>query len=328
MRFVDLPTFGDPQVMVIAEGDRPVPQAGEVLIKVVAAGVNRPDIAQRRGVYPPPPGASPVLGLELSGKVVELGEGVESEILDQNVCALANGGAYAEYTVVPASQCLRIPTGLSMIEAAALPETFFTVWTNVFDRAQLTADESILIHGGSSGIGSTAIQLAKAMGATVYTTVGSEEKCEFCRSIGADLAINYKNEDFEKEIMSVTDSKGVDVILDMVGGDYIQKNLQVAALDGRIVSIAFLNGPKNELNLLPMMLKRLTITGSTLRPRSEQDKADIAENLENNVWPLIEAGQIMPKIAAVFPLEQVAEAHSLMESGRHMGKIVLSLEQN
>lgn len=326
MRFVDLPTFGDPQVMKIAEGERPIPQAGEVLIKVAAAGVNRPDIAQRRGVYPPPPGASPVMGLELSGKVIELGEGVGSEILDQNVCALANGGAYAEYAVVPASQCLRIPHGLSLVEAAALPETFFTVWTNVFDRAELTAGESILIHGGSSGIGSTAIQLAKAMGATVYTTAGSEEKCEFCRSIGADLAINYKNEDFEKEIMSITDSKGVDVVLDMVGGDYIQKNLQVAALDGRVVSIAFLNGPKTELNLLPMMLKRLTITGSTLRPRSAQDKADIAENLENNVWPLIEAGQIMPKIDAVFPIEQVVEAHSLMESSRHMGKIVLSFE--
>lgn len=326
MRFVDLPTFGEPEAMKIVEGERPIPQAGEVLVKVAAAGVNRPDIAQRRGVYPPPPGASPVMGLELSGKVIELGEGVDSDILDQNVCALANGGAYAEYAVVPASQCLRIPNGLSMIEAAALPETFFTVWTNVFDRAQLTAGESILIHGGSSGIGSTAIQLAKAMGATVYTTAGSEEKCEFCRSIGADLAINYKTKEFEKEVMAATDSKGVDVILDMVGGDYIQKNLQVAAVDGRVVSIAFLNGPQNELNLLPMMLKRLTITGSTLRPRSAKDKADIAENLEKNVWPLIEAGKITPKIDAVFPIEQVVEAHTLMESSRHMGKIVLSFE--
>ncbi len=326
MRFVDLPSYGDPQVMKLAESDRPVPEAGEVLVKVAACGVNRPDIAQRRGVYPPPPGASPVMGLELSGKVVELGEGVDGKLLDQHVCALANGGAYAEYAVVPASQTMPIPSGLSMIEAAALPETFFTVWTNVFDRARLKAGESILIHGGSSGIGSTAIQLAKVFGAKVFTTAGSEEKCNFCREIGADLAINYRTQDFEKEILAATDSKGVDVVLDMVGGDYIQKNIQVAAIDGRVVSIAFLNGSKSELNLLPMMLKRLTITGSTLRPRSKEDKAAIADSLVKQVWPLIEAGKISPKIDAVFPIDQVIEAHTLMESSRHMGKIVLSFE--
>ncbi len=326
MRFVDLPSYGDPQVMKLAESDRPVPEAGEVLVKVAACGVNRPDIAQRRGVYPPPPGASPVMGLELSGKVVELGEGVDGKLLYQHVCALANGGAYAEYAVVPASQTMPIPSGLSMIEAAALPETFFTVWTNVFDRARLKAGESILIHGGSSGIGSTAIQLAKVFGAKVFTTAGSEEKCDFCREIGADLAINYRTQDFEKEILAATDSKGVDVVLDMVGGDYIQKNIQVAAIDGRVVSIAFLNGSKSELNLLPMMLKRLTITGSTLRPRSKEDKAAIADSLVKQVWPLIEAGKISPKIDAVFPIDQVIEAHTLMESSRHMGKIVLSFE--
>ncbi|GAB1270035.1 NAD(P)H-quinone oxidoreductase [Aurantivibrio infirmus] len=326
MRFVDLPSYGDPQVMKLAESDRPVPEAGEVLVKVTACGVNRPDIAQRRGIYPPPPGASPVMGLELSGKVVELGEGVDGKLLDQHVCALANGGAYAEYAVVPASQTMPIPSGLSMIEAAALPETFFTVWTNVFDRARLKAGESILIHGGSSGIGSTAIQLAKVFGAKVFTTAGSEEKCDFCREIGADLAINYRTQDFEKEILAATDSKGVDVVLDMVGGDYIQKNIQVAAIDGRVVSIAFLNGSKSELNLLPMMLKRLTITGSTLRPRSKEDKAAIADSLVKQVWPLIEAGKISPKIDAVFPIDQVIEAHTLMESSRHMGKIVLSFE--
>lgn len=323
MRYIDLKSHGTPDVMQLAEGPEPSPGPGEVLIKVAAAGVNRPDVAQRQGLYPPPPDASPILGLEVAGEVVELGEGVDSPLLNTPVCALANGGGYAEYVAVPAGQCLPVPKGLSLKEAAALPETFFTVWTNVFDRANLQSGESFLVHGGSSGIGSTAIQLAKQFGARVFTTAGSEEKCRFCRELGADVAINYREEDFVEVIQKETDSQGVNVILDMVGGDYIQRNMQAAAADGRIVSIAFLGGPKATVNFAPMMLKRLTLTGSTLRPRTREVKAAIADNLREKVWPLIEAGKVKPHISAEFAFDDVVEAHKLMESSQHMGKIVL-----
>lgn len=325
MRHVALESHGKPEVMRIAEGPAPSAGPGEVLIKVAAAGVNRPDVAQRQGMYPPPPDASPILGLEVAGEVLELGEGADETLLHTQVCALVNGGGYAEYVTAPAGQCLPVPNGLTVTEAAALPETFFTVWTNVFDRAKLQVGESILVHGGSSGIGSTAIQLAKQFGARVFTTAGSEEKCAFCRSLGADIAINYRDQDFVEVIQKETDSKGVDVILDMVGGDYIPRNIQAAAMDGRIVSIAFLGGPKATVSFAPMMLKRLTLTGSTLRPRTAEAKAAIANSLREKVWPLIEAGKIKPYIAAEFAFENVVEAHKLMESSQHMGKIVLKL---
>ncbi len=322
MKFVELKQPGEAEAMTIGECDRPQLKEGEVLIEVAAAGINRPDVAQRRGAYPPPPDASPIMGLEVSGTVVKAGTGA---LVGTQVCALVNGGGYAEFVAVPAGQCLPVPQGLSLIEAAAIPETFFTVWTNVFDRAKLHSGESILIHGGSSGIGSTAIQLAKAMGATVYTTVGNEAKCEFCRELGADVAINYREQDYVAELQKVTGGKGVDVILDMVGGDYVDRNIQIAAIDGRIVNIAFLNGPKVEVNLGMAMVKRLTWTGSTLRPRTKEVKADIANSLKQKVWPLLENGTIKPRVAKVFAFEDVVEAHRLMESSEHMGKIVLDL---
>ncbi|MEX1032463.1 MAG: NAD(P)H-quinone oxidoreductase [Cellvibrionaceae bacterium] len=325
MRYVALESHGEPEVMQIAEGPSPVPESGEVLIKVIAAGVNRPDVAQRLGMYPPPPDASPILGLEVAGEIVEVGEGVDKKLLNTAVCALVNGGGYAEYVTAPAGQCLPVPQGLTIQEAAALPETFFTVWTNVFDRAKLQAGETFLVHGGSSGIGSTAIQLASQFGARVFTTAGDREKCDFCRELGAEVAIDYRAEDFVEVLQKATDSKGVDVILDMVGGDYIQRNIHLAAVDGRVVSIAFLSGPKAQVNIAPMMIKRLTLTGSTLRPRTAQAKAAIANNLREKVWPLIEAGKIKPRIAEQFSFENVAEAHKLMESSQHMGKIVLMM---
>lgn len=326
MRYVAVDSHGGPEQMRIAQGSRPQPRAGEVLIKVAAAGVNRPDVAQRLGQYPPPPDASPILGLEVAGEIVELGDGVDKSLLGSRVCALVNGGGYAEFALAPVDQCLPVPGNLSLAEAAALPETFFTVWTNVFDRAGLKAGESFLVHGGSSGIGSTAIQLAKAMGARVFTTAGSDEKCEFCRSLGAEVAINYRQQDFVEVIQQATDGKGVDVILDMVGGDYIPRNIQLAALDGRIVSIAFLGGAKATVNFAPVMVKRLTLTGSTLRPQSPAAKAAIASSLREKVWPLIAAGKVAPRIDARFPFAQVVEAHKLMESSQHMGKIVLIMD--
>jgi NADPH2:quinone reductase len=325
MRYVALESHGPAEAMTIAEGDKPAVKLGEVLIKVAAAGVNRPDVLQRQGAYPPPPDASPILGLEVAGEIVETGDSVDSSLLNSQVCALVNGGGYAEYVAVPAVQCLPVPKGLSLTEAAALPETFFTVWTNVCDRAQLKSGETLLVHGGSSGIGSTAIQLAKAFGARVFTTAGSEKKCEFCRGLGADLAINYRDTDFVEAVQKATDSKGVDVILDMVGGDYIQRNIQAAAVEGRIVSIAFLSGPAASVNFAPMMIKRLTLTGSTLRPHTTEVKGAIAKNLRENVWPLIESGKIKPQIAAEFPFDKVVDAHKLMESSQHMGKIVLDV---
>lgn len=325
MRFIDLKQFGEPGVMVLSECEAPKPGAGEVLIKVSAAGINRPDIAQRRGVYPPPPDASPILGLEVAGEIVEVGEGVANNLVGNSVCALCNGGGYAEVVAVPAGQCLPIPQGFSMVEAAAIPETFFTVWTNVFDRANLQAGESILIHGGSSGIGTTAIQLAKAFGATVYTTVGNEEKRQYCLALGADAAINYKTDDFVTVLQEMTEKRGVDVILDMVGGEYVMRNIQLAATDGRIVNIAFLGGAEVTVNLAVAMVKRITLTGSTLRPRSREVKADIANSLRHKVWPLLEQGKVKPRIAKVFALDQIVAAHQLMESSQHMGKIVVEL---
>lgn len=325
MRYIDIAKPGGPKELQLRSGNPPEPREGEVLIKVAAAGVNRPDLFQRQGLYPPPEGASPILGLEVAGEVATLGSGSIPWQVGDKVCALTNGGGYAEYAAVPATQCLPIPKGLHVTEAAALPETCFTVWSNVFDRAGLQAGESFLVHGGASGIGTTAIQMARAMGARIFATAGSEEKCRACEDLGADIAINYHQQDFVPVLKEATTAKGVDVILDMVGGDYIARNISLAAMDGRIVHIAFLRGPKVEINFLPIILKRLTLTGSTLRPRSAEAKAAIALCLHRRVWPLIEAGQIKPLMAASFPLEEVADAHRFMEGGKNIGKIVLML---
>lgn len=325
MRYIDLPEYGGPEVMRLAEGDRPEPRAGEVLIRVEAAGINRPDVFQRMGLYPPPPGASPVMGLEVAGEVVALGEDAERWQPGDRVCALANGGGYAEYCAVPATQCLPIPSGFSAAQAAALPETFFTVWSNIYDRGGLKAGEVFLVHGGSSGIGTTAIQLAAALGARVFATAGSDDKCAACEKLGADKAINYRSTDFVAAVREATDGYGADVILDMVGGDYVDRNIQLAAPDGRIINIAFLQGSRVEVDLLPVMLKRLVLTGSTLRPQSAAVKAAIARALEAQAWPLLASGRIQPQLAATYPLEQVEAAHRLMESSKHIGKIVLTL---
>lgn len=325
MRYIDLPEFGGPEKMQLVEGETPVAGSGEVLIRVEAAGVNRPDVVQRAGFYPPPPGASPVLGLEVAGEVVAVGEGVSRWQVGHRVCALTNGGGYAEFALAPAGQCLPVPDGLTAVEAAALPETFFTVWSNLIHRAQLEPGEVLLVHGGSSGIGTTAIQVAASLGVRVFATAGSAEKCAACEALGAERAINYREQDFVAEVLAATDGKGADVILDMVGGDYVDRNIQCAARDGRIVNIAFLAGARVEVNMLPMMLKRLTLTGSTLRPQSPAVKAAIARDLEAQVWPLIAAGKIRPRIAATFPLADVAAAHRLMESSSHIGKIVLTV---
>lgn len=317
---------GGPEVLVTREGEQPEPQDGEVLIKVAAAGVNRPDVLQRKGLYPPPPNATPILGLEVAGEIAALDNQASRFRIGDKVCALTNGGGYAEYVSVPETQCLPVPEGLSMVEASALPETFFTVWSNVFDRADLQAGESFLVHGGSSGIGTTAIQLARAFGARVFTTAGNDEKCRACENLGAEIAINYKQKDFVEVLKAATNDGGVDVILDMVGGDYIPRNIQLAAPDGRIVSIAFLGGSIAEVNFVPVMLKRLTLTGSTLRPRSVAFKARIASSLREKVWPLVESGNIKPQIFRVFPLEDAKSAHALMESSTHIGKIILSMD--
>ncbi|MGD9943570.1 MAG: NAD(P)H-quinone oxidoreductase [Burkholderiaceae bacterium] len=316
---------GAPSVIILADGPVPAPAAGEVLIRVAYAGVNRPDVAQRQGTYPPPRGASPILGLEVAGEVVALGDGVSQWQIGDAVCALTNGGGYAEYVAVAAGQVLPVPRGLSLLQAAALPENFFTVWTNVFERARLVEGESFLVHGGSSGIGLTAIQLAHARGATVYTTVGNRDKAEVCERLGAKAAIDYRQEDFVERILALTDKRGVDVILDMVGGDYVARNLKLLATEGRLVQIAFLNGPRVELDLTPVMVKRLTMTGSTLRPRSPADKAHIAAQLAQQVWPLLEAGRVLPVIHETFELADASRAHELMESSRHIGKIMLKV---
>jgi putative PIG3 family NAD(P)H quinone oxidoreductase len=323
MRYIDKSESGGPEVLVVAEGPRPEPGPGEVLIRVAAAGINRPDLMQRQGTYPPPPDASPILGLEVSGQIAALGKDTTAWKLGDDVCALTNGGGYAEYVSVPQGQCLPVPAGLDMEAAAALPETFFTVWSNVFDRAGLKKGERFLVHGGSSGIGSTAIQMAKSMGAWVAATAGTPEKCRACEALGADLSVLYTEKDFVQEIRAATKGYGVDVILDMVGGDYTGRNLDLAARDGRVVSIAFLKGAKVDIDLGHVLFKRLVLTGSALRPMSAKAKAAIAANLKAVIWPLIENGKIRPKIFAVFPFSDAAEAHRLLESGRHIGKIVL-----
>lgn len=326
MSFIDLPTFGDAAVMQLAQGSIPVPQAGEVLISVRAAGVNRPDVVQRLGFYHAPKGHSSILGLEVAGVIAALGEGVTRWAVGDAVCALTNGGGYAGFVSVPAGQCLPKPAAFTFVQAAALPETLFTVWGNVFVRGALAAGDSFLVHGGSSGIGTTAIQLAKAFGARVFTTAGSDEKCAACVALGAELAINYRTQDFVAELLAATKDEGVNVILDMVGGEYVAKNIRVAAPDARIVNIAFLAGAEVNINLLPLMLKRLTLTGSTLRAQSDQAKARLAQALLSEVWPLLEDGRFTPVIAAQYPLSGVVEAHQLMESSTHIGKIVLTID--
>ena len=316
---------GPPNILSLAQTEVPQPAKGEVLIKVAYAGVNRPDCLQRSGRYPPPPGASPILGLEASGEVVGLGEGVSRWTRGDLVCGLANGGAYAEYVCIPEGQALPIPQGFSLLQAAALPENYFTVWTNVFQRGRLKAGERFLVHGGSSGIGLTAIQLAKAFGARVLCTVGNAEKAQACLKAGADVAINYNTQDFVEQVLADTQQQGVDMILDMVGGDYMQRNLKALALEGRLVQIAFLQPSKTEVDWISLMVKRLTFTGSTLRPRSAADKAQMAQELHQQVWPLLEKGQCQPVIHQVFDLADAAQAHALMESSTHIGKIMLKV---
>jgi len=325
MRYVAMREPGPPDVLSVAQMDVPRPGPGDVTIAVEYAGVNRPDCIQRIGAYPPPPDASPVLGLEVGGTIAAIGEGVAQWKLGDRVCALVPGGGYAEYCTTPAGFCLPIPDGLSMLEAASLPENYFTVWHNVFERGRLTRGESLLVHGGSSGIGLTAIQLAKAFGATVYTTVGNAQKAEFCKSMGADHVINYREQDFAKEMARLTDKQGVDVVLDMVGGDYIEKNLKCLALEGRLVLIAFLQGSKVEADWRFIMMKRLTVTGSTLRASPKQRKVAIASALRDQVWPLFAAGKVRPVIFREFPMDEAAAAHALMESSEHMGKIMLRI---
>ena len=325
MKHIEISQFGDPDVLQLTEGDAPVPGENQVLVRVAAAGINRPDVMQRQGKYPPPPGASAIPGLEIAGEVIETGTDVAWPQSGDQVCALVTGGGYAEFAVADASLCLPVPAGLTPIEAAALPETFFTVWSNLFDRAGLKAGETVLIHGGSSGIGTTAIQLAKAFGATVFTTAGNEEKCKVCRELGADLVINYNEEDFVEACRNATDGKGVEVILDMVAGDYTNRNIAAAAVEGRYVIIAGLRGFSAEVSIRSIMLKRLVITGSTLRPRPVEFKAAIAAGLRAQVWPLLESGQIRPIIHTVLPLNKANEGHRLMESSRHIGKIMLQV---
>ncbi len=327
MKQIEHGAGGAPSVMKIADAPVPSVRSGEVLIEVEYAGVNRPDVAQRKGEYPPPPGASPIMGLEVAGKIVAIAPDVTQWRVGDAVCALTAGGGYAEYCAVAAPHCLPIPKGLSVLEAAAIPETYFTVWTNVFDRGALKRGESFLVHGGSSGIGITAIQLAKAFGAKVFTTVGNDEKAAACKTLGADVAFNYKTEDWAKELFTATEKRGVDVILDMVGGSYTNKNLRSLAPNGRLVQIAFLEGQKVEIELAPIMMKRLNVTGSTLRPRTIPEKAAIAKALFDNVWPLLEKGVAKPVIFKVFPLGEVANAHTLMESSAHIGKIMLEVRR-
>ncbi len=326
MKYIDHGAGGPASCLQVRQGPLPELKTGEVLIEVAYAGVNRPDIMQRAGSYPPPKGASPILGLEVAGKVVARAGDVTRWNIDDSICALAPGGGYAEYCAAPASNCLPIPKGLTLLEAAALPENYFTVWTNVFDRGRLQPGEIFLVHGGSSGIGSTAIQLAKAFGARVYTTVGNAEKIEAVKKLGADAAINYNEQDWAEEISRLAGQQGVNCILDMVGGPYIQKNLQSLALEGRLVQIAFQQGAKTELDCLPIMVRRLTFTGSTLRPRTVDEKAAIAQALLSKVWPLLEAGKVRPIIHATFFIDDVRKAHELMETSSHIGKIMLKVK--
>ncbi len=325
MTAIEITAPGGPEKLVPNRRPVPRPAPGEVLIKVATAGVNRPDCLQRQGGYPPPPGASDIPGLEVAGTIAALGEGVEDWMIGDEICALLTGGGYAEYCTAPAPQCLPIPAGLTLQQAAALPETFFTVWSNVFDRARLQPGETLLVHGGTSGIGTTAIQLAKALGSRVFVTVGGAEKMQPCLDLGAERAIDYREEDFVQAVKELTRNRGVDVILDMVGGDYTQRNLSALAVEGRLVFIAFLRGAKVELNLAPVMMKRLTVTGSTLRARPVEHKAPIARSLQHIVWPLLAGGVVRPVIDRVFPLSEAAAAHALMESNRHIGKLLLQV---
>ena len=325
MRAVEISQPGGPEVLKLTDVPKPAPKANEILVKVAAAGVNRPDVLQRMGLYPVPPGASPLPGLEIAGEVVELGSEAKTLKVGDKVCALANGGGYAEFCAVPAVQALPIPGKLSMAEAASLPETFFTVWSNVYDRGRLAAGESLLVQGGTSGIGVTAIQMAAALGNRVFATAGSDDKVAACVRLGAEKAFNYRTQDWVAEVRAATGGKGVNVILDMVGGDYVPRELKCLAEEGRLVFIAFLRGAKAELPIVDVMSKRLTLTGSTLRPRNAEFKGYVARNLREKIWPLIESGRIKPQVYKTFALEQAAEAHRLMESSQHIGKLVLTL---
>ncbi|MDC6161219.1 NAD(P)H-quinone oxidoreductase [Achromobacter xylosoxidans] len=323
--FIDHGTGGAPDCLRLAEREMAAPAGRQVLIEVAYAGVNRPDVLQRSGSYPPPPGASPYLGLEVAGTIVAVGPDATRWQVGDRVCALTPGGGYAQYCLADERHCLPVPRGLDLLSAAAIPENYFTVWTNVFERARLAAGEKFLVHGGSSGIGLTAIQLARAFGAEIWTTVGNQEKAEACLKAGAQHALIYRDTDFEADIRQATGGQGVDVILDMVGGAYINKNIRLLAVNGRLVQIAFLEGSKAEIDALPIMTKRLSFTGSTLRPRSDEDKGAIAQALADKVLPLMEQGRCLPLIHQVFPLEQAAQAHALMESSRHIGKIMLKV---
>ena len=326
MRAIEISAPGGPEVLRVTQRPVPTPAANEVLIEVAAAGVNRPDVLQRKGGYPPPPGASDIPGLEVAGTIVAAGAGANAWKTGDRVCALVTGGGYAEYVAAPAPQCLLIPRGLTLVEAAGLPETFFTVWVNVFERAGLKGSETLLIQGGSSGIGVTAIQMARAFGHRVFVTAGSAEKCTACEKLGASRAINYRTEDFVAVVKELTGGKGVDVILDMVGGDYVPRELACLADDGRLSLIAFLGGTRATIDMTDILRRRLTITGSTLRARSVEVKEAIARSLEQKVWPLIEAGRIKPVIYRTFRLEEASAAHALMESSAHVGKIILEVK--
>lgn len=325
MKYIDHGQGGEAGVMQLADGDMPEVGAGEVLVRVAYAGVNRPDVLQRQGLYPAPRGASPWLGLEVSGTVMAVGQGVTERVVGERVCALTDGGGYAEFVAVPVGQVLPVPAGLSLAQAAALPETFLTVWANLFERGRLVAGESVLIHGGTSGIGVTAIQLARAFGARVFCTVGSPQKAEAALALGAEAAIDYRQRDFVLEVGRLTEGRGVDVILDMVGGPYIERNLRALALDGRLVQIAFLQSARVEVNWTPLLLKRLSFTGSTLRARTGADKARLVRELHARVWPLLEAGKVVPVLDRTFALADAAEAHRRMESSGHIGKILLAV---
>lgn len=326
MLAIDPDAPGGPEVLVPVARPVPKPAAGEVLVRVAAAGVNRPEVLQRQGKYPPPPGAPSILGMEIAGTVVALGEGVDDALLGKQVCALIAGGAYAEYAAAPAGQCLAVPEALTLVEAAALPETLFTVWSNLFDRGWAQPGETVLVHGGTSGIGTMAIALAKAFGLKILVTAGSDEKCDAARALGADLAINYKAQDFVEEVKAFTAGKGVEVVLDMVGGDYVPRNLQCLAENGRHVSIAVQGGANATIPIWDVMRRRLTLTGSTLRPRSVEFKSLLADELRRHVWPLVAEGKIRPVIDRTFPFTEAAEAHRRMEAGAHVGKIVLTFD--
>ena len=320
---IEIEQPGGPEVLRAIERPTPQPRGGEVLVRVEAAGVNRPDMMQRLGKYPPPPGASDIPGLEIAGTVEALGDGVTTVGVGDRVCALVAGGGYAEYCAAPAVQCLRIPEGVDVVSAAAIPETFFTVWTNLFERGRLHAGERVLIHGGTSGIGTVAIQLAKAFDAIVFATAGSPEKCAACRQLGASVAINYKEEDFVEAVRRETDGAGVNVILDIIGGDYVARNIDCLAMNGRLVQIGAQAGPRVSLSLTPILQRRLTITGSTLRARTVEEKGALAREVERHVWPLLASGRVAPVIDRTYPLTEAAEAHRRLESSAHIGKIVL-----